>query len=119
MQQACDRLAELRARFAAGVRLDDRNRAFNTEWLSAIELSYMLDVAEALAHSALARRESRGAHFRLDGYEARDDENFLRHSIATYRADAPPAIGYAPVTITRSAPRTRVYGGAGKKAEMT
>jgi fumarate reductase flavoprotein subunit len=119
MQQACDRLADLRARFAAGVRLDDRNRAFNTEWLSAIELSYMLDVAEALAHSALARRESRGAHFRLDGYEARDDENFLKHSVATYRADGPPAIGYSPVTITRSAPRTRVYGGAGKKAEMT
>jgi len=119
MLAACDELAVLRDRFARGVRLDDRNRAFNTEWLSAIELSYMLDVAEALAHSALERRESRGAHFRLDGFEARDDDKFLKHTLARYRPDAPPAIDYAPVTITRSAPRTRVYGGAGKKAVMT
>ncbi len=119
MREACVTLAELRARYRRGIRLDDRNRAFNTEWLSAIELGYMLDVAEALAHSALNRRESRGAHFRLDGFEARDDERFLAHSIARYDADGPPGIGYAPVTITRSRPRTRTYGGAGSKAEMT
>ncbi len=119
MQATCETLAELRTRYRGGVRLDDRNRAFNTEWLTAIELGYMLEVAEALAHSALQRRESRGAHFRLDGYEERDDERFLAHSIAHFRGDGPPLIDYAPVTITRSAPRTRTYGGAGKKAEMT
>ena len=119
MQATCETLADLRARYRGGVRLDDRNRAFNTEWLTAIELGYMLEVAEALAHSALQRKESRGAHFRLDGYEERDDEHFLTHSIAHFRGDGPPLIDYAPVTITRSAPRTRTYGGAGKKAEMT
>ncbi|MGB8339455.1 MAG: fumarate reductase (quinol) flavoprotein subunit [Burkholderiales bacterium] len=119
MQATCHKLAELRDRYRRGVKLDDRNRAFNTEWLTTIELGYMLEVAEALAHSALQRKESRGAHFRLDGYEERDDEHFLVHSMAHFRGDGAPLIDYAPVTITKSAPRTRTYGGAGKKAEMT
>ena len=119
MQATCDTLAQLRERYRRGVKLDDRNRAFNTEWLTAIELGYMLEVAEALAHSALQRRESRGAHFRLDGYEERDDEHFLVHSMAHFRGGGAPLIDYAPVTITRSAPRMRTYGGAGQRAEMT
>ncbi len=119
MQATCDKLAELRERYRRGIRLDDKNRAFNTEWLTTIELGYMLEVAEALAHSAINRKESRGAHFRLDGFEARDDENFLVHSMAHYTGDGAPRIDYAPVKITRSAPRTRTYGGAGTRAEMT
>lgn len=119
MQQACDKLAELRDRYRRGVKLDDRHRAFNTEWLSTIELGFTLEVAEAMAHSALGRRESRGAHVRLDEYKTRDDENFLQHSLATYTGDGPPSISLAPVTITKSQPRTRSYGGEGKKAVMT
>jgi fumarate reductase flavoprotein subunit len=119
MQATCDKLAELRDRYRAGIRLDDRNRAFNTEWLSAIELGFMLEVAEAMAHSALQRRESRGAHVRLDDYQTRDDENFLRHSLAHYGGDGPPAIGYSPVVITQSKPRTRSYGGAGQQVVLT
>jgi fumarate reductase flavoprotein subunit len=113
---ACDKLADLRERHARGVHLDDRNRAFNTEWLAAIELGYMLDVAQAMAHAARERRESRGAHMRLDGFEARDDERFLAHSLAHYAGAGTPRIGYAPVTITRSPPRARVYGGAATQA---
>ena len=116
---ACARIAELRARYRAGLQLDDRSRAFNTEWLGAIELGFTLEVAEAMAHSALARRESRGAHMRLDGYESRDDENFLKHTLAYHDGDGPPRIGHMPVNITRSPPRSRTYGGAGKKAEMS
>ena len=119
MRAACDKLAELKARYRRGVRLDDRSRAFNTEWLTAIELGFMLDVAQALAHSALERRESRGAHMRLDGFEKRDDVNYLKHTLATYSAHDAPAISYMPVTITRSAPEARVYGGAGKQAVLT
>ena len=119
MQQACDTIAELRERYRRGIKLDDRRRAFNTEWLSTIELGFTLEVAQAVAHSALNRKESRGAHVRLDEYQTRDDENFLQHSLARYTGDGPPAISLAPVTITKSAPRTRSYGGAGKKAEMT
>ena len=119
MQAACNKLGELRERYRSGIRLDDTTRAFNTEWLSAIELGFTLEVAEAVAHSALNRRESRGAHFRLDEYKERDDINFLKHTVAYYSGDGAPRIDYTPVTITKSPPKERVYGGAGKKAEMT
>ena len=110
MREAREKLAELRERYRAGVRLDDRGRVFNTEWLSAIELGFMLEVAEAMAHSAYERRESRGAHVRLDDYPRRDDEHYLVHSLATHNGDGAPSIGYAPVTITRSPPQPRGDG---------
>ncbi|EGJ12050.1 fumarate reductase (quinol) flavoprotein subunit [Rubrivivax benzoatilyticus] len=119
LAEACSTLADLRARWRAGVKLDDRSRAFNTEWLSAIELGSMLEVAEAMAHSARERKESRGAHQRLDGYTERDDERFLVHTLAERRGDDAPAISHRPVVITTSAPRARSYGGAGTKAILT
>ena len=67
----------------------------------------MLDVAEAVAHAALGRQESRGSHARLD-FETRDDERFLQHSLA-YRTDASPRIEYLPVTLTRWQPEERKY----------
>lgn len=119
MRASCEKIAELRQRYRAGIRLDDRGRAFNTEWLSAIELGFMLEVAEAMAHSALHRQESRGAHVRLDEFSARDDARYLAHSLARHGGDGPPTIDQAPVTITRSPPRSRHYGGAGQQAELT
>ena len=119
MRATCDRLTELRGRYRAGIRLDDHSRTFNTEWLSAIELGFMLEVAEALAHSAYHRQESRGAHVRLDEYATRDDARYLRHSLAGYGGEGPPTISYSPVTITRSQPKTRSYGGAGLQAVLT
>ena len=116
MQITCNRLAELRQRVHA-VSLDDRSRAWNTEWLLAIELGYLLDVAEAMAHSALQRRESRGSHQRLDGFEQRDDARFLRHSLAHYRGSGAPQITYGPVKITRSPPGMRAYGAAGERGD--
>jgi len=116
MQATCDKLALLKQRYKR-LRLDDTSRVWNTEWLLGIELGYLLDVAEAMAQSALQRRESRGSHQRLDGYEQRDDVNFLRHSLATYAGDHAPRISYGPVKITSSQPGTRAYGAAGEKAE--
>jgi fumarate reductase flavoprotein subunit len=116
MQATCDKLAQLKDR-CARVRLDDRSRGWNTEWLLALELDYQLDVARAMAHSALERRESRGSHQRLDGYAERDDARFLRHSLAFYRADGAPRIDHGPWKITRSPPGTRAYGAAGEAAE--
>ncbi len=116
MQATCDALATLKQRWRRA-RLDDRSRGWNTEWLMAIELGYQLDVAEAMAHAALARRESRGSHQRLDGYEHRDDVNFLAHSLACRRAGDAPRIDWGPVKITRSQPGTRAYGEAGERAE--
>ncbi len=55
------------------MRIDDHSLAFNTDWLTTLELGYSLEVAQAMAHSALQRKESRGAHQRLDGYTERDD----------------------------------------------
>jgi len=119
MRASAEAVGRLRSRWRSGVHLDDRSRVFNTEWLSAIELGFMLEVAEAMAHAALQRRESRGAHVRLDGYTQRDDQNFLVHSLAWHGGDGPPRIGHAPVRITRSAPQARHYGGAGAKVELT
>jgi fumarate reductase flavoprotein subunit len=118
LRAACAKLATLRERYRSGVKLDDRSRAFNTEWLTALELGFTLEVAEAMAHGALARRESRGAHMRLD-FVARDDAAFLQHTLARHAGDAAPRIEHQPVTITRSRPRVRHYGGEGKKAVLT
>jgi fumarate reductase flavoprotein subunit len=118
LEETCRKLAELRGRYAKGIRLDDRGRAFNTEWLTAIELGNMLEVAQTVAHSALERRESRGSHQRLD-YDKRDDVNFLKHSLACWRGEDVPRIDYMPVTITKSSPRARVYGGEGKQVVLT
>jgi fumarate reductase flavoprotein subunit len=116
MQATCDKIDELRQRFLK-VRVDDKSNVWNTDWLQAIELGFQLDVAQSMAYSALNRKESRGAHQRLDGFDQRDDENYLKHSLAHYTGDAAPRISYSAVTITKSQPAVRAYGAAGEKAE--
>jgi fumarate reductase flavoprotein subunit len=108
LKEATGKLKQLQERFQ-DLSLDDGSYTFNTELTAALELSYMLDVAQAIVHSALERRESRGSHQRTD-HPDRDDERFLAHSL-TYRAeDGSPRIEYRPVTITRWPPGQRVYG---------
>ena len=70
-----------------------------------------------MAHERAARQESRGAHQRLDGFEQRDDEHFLAHSLAHYREGAAPEISYGPVKITKSQPAERAYGALGEALE--
>ena len=84
----------------------------------SIRFSVACALAQAMAYSALNRKESRGSHQRLDGFEQRDDINYLRHTLAHYAADSPPRIDYGSVAITRSKPGTRAYGAAGEKAEQ-
>ena len=117
MQQTCDTLDDLKQRYRH-VSIEDNSRAWNTDWISALELGYQLDVAQAMAHSAIARKESRGAHQRLDDYTQRNDVNYLCHSLAHYRDDGVPEITYSPVTITRSPPGHRAYGALGEKLEQ-
>jgi fumarate reductase flavoprotein subunit len=105
---AADKVFELKERFR-DIRLDDSGHMFNTELISALELSCMLDVAETMAQCAAQRTESRGAHQRTD-FPERDDEKFLAHSLVYRDADGRPRVEYAPVTITRWAPAERVYG---------
>jgi fumarate reductase flavoprotein subunit len=107
LRETCGKIAELKDR-AHRVVLDDRSLCFNTELTSALELEFMIDVAEAVAYSALARTESRGSHQRLD-YPKRDDERFLAHSLA-YRTEGDPRVEYLDVVITRWPPGERKYG---------
>ena len=109
LTQACATLGVLRRRYGA-IELHDKTNVYNTDLLQALELGAMLDCAEAVAVSALARTESRGAHQRLD-FTGRDDRNFLRHTLAGYRGSEPPAIDYRDVVITRSPPGVRDYSG--------
>jgi fumarate reductase flavoprotein subunit len=108
LRQAAQKLRELQERFG-NVRLDDRGRTFNTELISALELGFMLDVAESIIECALQRTESRGAHQRSD-FPARDDKKFLAHSLVSRNPDGSFRVEYFPVKITRWPPGERVYG---------
>jgi fumarate reductase flavoprotein subunit len=106
MEETCGTLRELRLRFSR-IGLWDRDAVFNTELTTALELECMLDVAEAVATSALRREESRGSHTRTD-FPKRDDSRFFQHSLA-YRTPDGPRIEYLPVTLTRWPPEERKY----------
>ena len=105
---AADKLQELQERFK-NVRVDDHSGPFNTELTAALELSFMLDIAETIVQCALHRTESRGAHQRTD-FPSRDDENFLAHSLVFRNDDGSSRQDYLPVTITSLPPGERVYG---------
>jgi succinate dehydrogenase / fumarate reductase flavoprotein subunit len=85
----------------------DKGTVFNTDLLETREIGYLLDCAEATVVSALARKESRGAHARED-FPDRDDVNFLTHTLAT-KAEGGPRLTYKPVTITSFQPKPRTY----------
>lgn len=116
MQATVDKLAELRERYKK-ISIKDKGKVFNTDLLYAIEIGYGLEVAETMAHSAILRRESRGAHQRLDdNCTERDDVNYLKHSLAFYNGDKAPRIEYSDVKITKSQPKARLYGAAAEEA---
>jgi succinate dehydrogenase / fumarate reductase flavoprotein subunit len=106
LMAARTKVRELRARYTK-VAITDTGTVFNTDLLEARELGYLLDCAETTVASALARKESRGAHARED-YPERDDVNFLTHTLAT-RAEGGPTLTYKPVSITKFEPKPRVY----------
>ncbi|MFC9505267.1 succinate dehydrogenase flavoprotein subunit [Streptomyces sp. NPDC057002] len=111
IKTAVEKIAELRERFK-NVSIQDKGKRFNTDLLEAIELGNLLDLAEVMAVSALARKESRGGHYRED-YPNRDDVNFMRHTMA-YRevgADGSETVrlDYKPVVQTRYQPMERKY----------
>ena len=109
LKGTCEVLSDLKARFK-NVKVDDKSATFNTNLTQALELEFMIDGARALAHSALERKESRGSHQRED-FEDRDDDKYLKHSLATYNGDDAPSIDYKDVVITRWPPAERRYDG--------
>jgi succinate dehydrogenase / fumarate reductase flavoprotein subunit len=107
LAKALDTVSELKERFLR-VSIDDKSKVYNTELLEALELGFMLDLAEATAFAAKARTESRGGHFRED-HPLRDDGYWLRHSLAFRKPDGSIELRYKPVTITNYMPMERKY----------
>jgi len=106
LKTALKEIRTLKKRFKS-IRVEDKGKIFNTGFVAALQLDFMLDLAEVTTLCALARTESRGAHTRLD-YPNRDDENWLVHTLAYYTVDG-PRLSYIPVTITRWQPAARKY----------
>ena len=109
LAEAVEALAELKERYK-NVALDPNNRemAFNYDLVDTLELGGMLELAEVTAVTALKRTECRGSHWRVD-HPGRDDEEWLKHSSATYNPDGPPHLEYTDVIITKYQPTERKY----------
>src|ERR687892_616396 len=100
-----ERVQGLRERYQRVV-VEDKGAVFNTDLTQALELGFLLDLAECMVVAGLARKESRGAHARPYDYPDRDDENFLRHTLVTLE-DGVPRLDWKPVTITKWQPEER------------
>ena len=113
LNESLDKIVELRERYQH-IAIQDLGQRFNTDLLEAIELGFLLDLAEVLVYTSRERRESRGGHFRED-YETRNDEKFMVHSMAylkkstAKKADDRIKVGWKPVTVTNYPPMERKY----------
>src|SRR5690606_18381364 len=106
LTQALADVRALQARYA-DIHVQDKSRQFNLDLLEAVELGFLLDLAEVVVEGALAREESRGGHFRED-FPDRDDEQFMVHTMA-YRHSERITLDYNPVVVTRYEPMERKY----------
>ena len=97
----------LRERYERVV-VEDKGDVFNSDLTQALELGFLLELAECMIVSGLARKESRGAHARPYDYPDRDDENYLRHTMVTWE-DGAPKLDWKPVTMTKWQPQERTY----------
>jgi succinate dehydrogenase / fumarate reductase flavoprotein subunit len=102
-----EKLAELHVRYQ-NIRIDDKSNTFNTDLQEAIELGHMIDFSLFIVEGALARQESRGAHFRED-YPTRDDANYLKHTYATLNDDYTLSLEYGDVVMGKFEPQERKY----------
>jgi succinate dehydrogenase / fumarate reductase flavoprotein subunit len=110
LKQALHDVQQLKERYG-NVAVQDKGKRFNTDLLEAVELGFLLELAEILVVGAIARKESRGGHARED-YPSRDDTNFMRHTMAYKQGDQLSAdirLDYKPVTFTRYKPMERKY----------
>ena len=107
LEKQLEELKALRLRYEQ-VGIDDKGSVFNTDLLFHIELGYMLDCAEMITKSAIERKESRGAHSRLD-FPERNDADWLKHIVLTRQPDGSEKMSYLPVTITEWQPQERKY----------
>jgi succinate dehydrogenase / fumarate reductase flavoprotein subunit len=106
LESGLQEIRQLKQRFKK-IKVEDKGKPFNTGMLNALQLDFMLELAEVTIASALPRTESRGAHSRID-FPKRDDQNWLKHTLAYYTNEG-PRLEYLPVTITRWPPAARTY----------
>jgi succinate dehydrogenase / fumarate reductase flavoprotein subunit len=107
MRKQGEIVASLRERYESVV-VEDKGEVFNNDLTQALELDFLLELADCMVVSGLARKESRGAHARPHDYPDRDDENYLRHTLVTWR-DGAPRLEWKPVTVTKWQPMERTY----------
>jgi succinate dehydrogenase / fumarate reductase, flavoprotein subunit len=107
MQRQGEIVERLRDRYERVV-VEDKGNVFNSDLTQALELGFLLELAQAMVVCGLARKESRGAHARPDDFPERDDENFLRHTLVTWEAEK-PRLDWKPVTMTKWEPKERTY----------
>jgi succinate dehydrogenase / fumarate reductase flavoprotein subunit len=100
-------VAALRERYERVV-VDDKGEVFNSDLTQALELGFLLDLAECMIIAGLARKESRGAHARPYDFPERDDQDFLRHTTVKL-VDGAPQLSWKPVTVTKWQPKERTY----------
>lgn len=107
LSEALETLTTLKIRYG-DIKIDDKGAIFNFDLTEAMELKYLLDLAQGLVVGAMARTESRGAHWR-DDYPTRDDKNWMKHSLATMEADGSITLDYKPVAQGKYPPMERKY----------
>jgi succinate dehydrogenase / fumarate reductase, flavoprotein subunit len=108
MEKQVEVIRSLRGRYERGVIIEDKGSIFNSDLTQAIELGYLLDIADCMLQAGYARKESRGAHSRPADFPTRDDENFLKHSISHWTG-AGPELSYREVRMTHWKPMERTY----------
>jgi succinate dehydrogenase / fumarate reductase flavoprotein subunit len=102
-----DAIARMQERYELAVGVHDKSKSYNTDLMEAVELGFLLDLAQTLVHAARARTESRGGHYRED-YPTRDDVNWLKHSLA-WKTNGTVKLSTKPVVITKYQPQERKY----------
>jgi succinate dehydrogenase / fumarate reductase, flavoprotein subunit len=107
MQRQGEIVQSLRERYETVV-VEDKGDVFNNDLTQALELEFLLELADCMVVSGIARKESRGAHARPDDYPDRDDENYLRHTMVTWE-NGGPRLDWKPVTMTKWQPEERKY----------
>ena len=118
MEQTLATIRQLKLRYQ-DVQVQDKSRGYNTELLQCIEVGFGLDIAEATCLAALERRESRGAHQRLDeGCDTRNDTDYLQHSLVYFHTNNDATLAWQPVDTSILPPAVRAYGDAAKGAKL-
>jgi len=107
MERQGEIVAALKERYGRVV-VDDKGQVFNNDLTQALELGFLLELAECMIVAGIARKESRGAHARPDDYPDRDDVNFMKHTLVSWE-DGGPRLDWKPVTVTKWQPEERTY----------